>query len=77
MTHPEFNMEEDEPRIPLIDDEEDDDDSAETQGLLGQQASILRTSLPVNTNNNAVDGDPVSIVAFQSESPLHSLETSI
>lgn len=77
MTHPEFNMEEDEPRIPLIDDEEDDDDSAETQGLLGQQASIPRTSLPVNTNNNAVDGDPVSIVAFQSESPLHSLETSI
>ncbi|XP_078500810.1 plasma membrane calcium-transporting ATPase 4 isoform X2 [Lissotriton helveticus] len=77
MTHPEFNMEEDEPRIPLIDDEEDDDDSAETQGLLGQQASIPHTSLPVNTNNNAVDGDPVSIVAFQSESPLHSLETSI
>ncbi|XP_069094550.1 plasma membrane calcium-transporting ATPase 4 isoform X2 [Pleurodeles waltl] len=77
MTHPEFNMEEDEPRIPLIDDEEDDDDSAETQGLLGQQASIPRTSLPVNTNNNTVDGDPVSIVAFQSESPLHSLETSI
>ncbi|XP_069489186.1 plasma membrane calcium-transporting ATPase 4 isoform X2 [Ambystoma mexicanum] len=79
MTHPEFNMEEDEPRIPLIDDEEDDDDDngAETKGLLGQQASIPHAVPTVNTNNNAVGGDPVSIVAFPSESPLHSLETSI
>ncbi|XP_072135032.1 plasma membrane calcium-transporting ATPase 1-like isoform X1 [Mobula birostris] len=77
MTHPEFGMEDDEPRIPLIDETD-----VEINGLTICGAPSSPRS--PNKNNNAVDSGislPLSDVnKFASStpgSPLHSLETSV
>ncbi|XP_059806019.1 plasma membrane calcium-transporting ATPase 1-like isoform X1 [Hypanus sabinus] len=77
MTHPEFGMEDDEPRIPLIDETD-----VEINGLTICGAPSSPRS--PNKNNNAVDSRislPLSDVnKFASStpgSPLHSLETSV
>ncbi|XP_043572500.1 plasma membrane calcium-transporting ATPase 1-like isoform X5 [Chiloscyllium plagiosum] len=70
MTHPEFGMEDDEPRIPLIDETD-----VEINGLAPS---------PPNKNNNAVDSgiglpltDASKLASSSPGSPLHSLETSV
>ncbi|XP_078098308.1 plasma membrane calcium-transporting ATPase 1-like isoform X2 [Mustelus asterias] len=74
MTHPEFGMEDDEPRIPLIDETD-----VEINGLANCGAPS-----PPNKNNNAVDSginlpltDASKFASSAPGSPLHSLETSV
>ncbi|XP_078402421.1 plasma membrane calcium-transporting ATPase 1-like isoform X2 [Cetorhinus maximus] len=74
MTHPEFGMEDDEPRIPLIDETD-----IEINGLANCGAPS-----PPNKNNNAVDSgislpftDASKLASTAPGSPLHSLETSV
>uniref|UniRef100_A0A8C6JCM6 Calcium-transporting ATPase n=1 Tax=Melopsittacus undulatus TaxID=13146 RepID=A0A8C6JCM6_MELUD len=74
MTHPEFILEEDEPRTPFLDGAEDD---PETDGLKKRGGGILGGSTPLNRNNNAVDSDQAELTVPEPESPIHSLETSV
>ncbi|XP_075578554.1 plasma membrane calcium-transporting ATPase 4 isoform X7 [Pelecanus crispus] len=74
MTHPEFILEEDEPRTPFLDGAEDD---PETDGLKKRGGGSLGGSTSLNRNNNAVDSDQAEVTVPELESPLHSLETSV
>ncbi|XP_059687071.1 plasma membrane calcium-transporting ATPase 4 isoform X12 [Gavia stellata] len=74
MTHPEFILEEDEPRTPFLDGAEDD---PETDGLKKRGGGSLGGSTSLNRNNNAVDSDQAEVTVPEPESPLHSLETSV
>ncbi|KFP15467.1 Plasma membrane calcium-transporting ATPase 4 [Egretta garzetta] len=74
MTHPEFILEEDEPRTPFLDSAEDD---PETDGLKKRGGGSLGGSTSLNRNNNAVDSDQAEVTVPEPESPLHSLETSV
>ncbi|XP_030321453.1 plasma membrane calcium-transporting ATPase 4 isoform X2 [Calypte anna] len=74
MTHPEFILEEDEPRTPFLDGAEDD---PETDGLKKQGGGTLGGSTSLNRNNNAVDSNQAEVTIPEPESPLHSLETSV
>nr|XP_013798615.1 PREDICTED: plasma membrane calcium-transporting ATPase 1-like [Apteryx mantelli mantelli] len=74
MTHPEFILEEDEPRTPFLDGAEDD---PETDGLKKRGGGSPGGSTSLNKNNNAVDSDQVEVTVPEPESPLHSLETSV
>ncbi|XP_066839229.1 plasma membrane calcium-transporting ATPase 4 isoform X2 [Anser cygnoides] len=74
MTHPEFILEEDEPRTPFLDSAEDD---PETDGLKKRGGDSLGGSTSLNRNNNAVDSDQTEVTFPEPESPLHSLETSV
>ncbi|XP_068516492.1 plasma membrane calcium-transporting ATPase 4 isoform X3 [Anas acuta] len=74
MTHPEFILEEDEPRTPFLDSAEDD---PETDGLKKRGGDSLGGSTALNRNNNAVDSDQTEVTFPEPESPLHSLETSV
>uniref|UniRef100_A0A8D2P4E2 Calcium-transporting ATPase n=1 Tax=Zosterops lateralis melanops TaxID=1220523 RepID=A0A8D2P4E2_ZOSLA len=69
MTHPEFILEEDEPRTPFLDGAEDE---PEPDGLQKRGGGGLAGS--GNRNNNAVDSE----FSFpEPGSPFHSLETSV
>ncbi|XP_066059899.1 plasma membrane calcium-transporting ATPase 4 isoform X3 [Chamaea fasciata] len=69
MTHPEFILEEDEPRTPFLDGAEDE---PEPDGLQKRGGGSLAGS--GNRNNNAVDSE----FSFpEPGSPFHSLETSV
>uniref|UniRef100_UPI00398E367E plasma membrane calcium-transporting ATPase 1-like isoform X1 n=1 Tax=Pristiophorus japonicus TaxID=55135 RepID=UPI00398E367E len=77
MTHPEFGMDDDEPRIPLIDETD-----VEINGLANCGAPSPPHS--PNKNNNAVDSgislpltDANKLASSAPGSPLHSLETSV
>ncbi|XP_067863663.1 plasma membrane calcium-transporting ATPase 1-like isoform X3 [Heptranchias perlo] len=77
MTHPEFGMEDDEPRIPLIDETD-----VEINGLAN--CGALSSPHSPNKNNNAVDSgislpltDASKLASSAPGSPLHSLETSV
>lgn len=71
MTHPEFILEEDEPRTPFLDGAEDD---PEPDGLQKRGGGGLAGSTALNRNNNAVDSE----LSFpEPGSPFHSLETSV
>ncbi|XP_007897688.1 plasma membrane calcium-transporting ATPase 2 isoform X2 [Callorhinchus milii] len=77
MTHPEFGMEDDERRIPLIDETD-----VEINGLSNRVGPSPPHS--PNKNNNAVDSginlpitDPSKSASSAPGSPLHSLETSV
>ncbi|XP_048352263.1 plasma membrane calcium-transporting ATPase 4 isoform X2 [Sphaerodactylus townsendi] len=74
MTHPEFILEEDEPRTPFFDGAEED---LEDEELKKQSGENPGESSPLNKNNNAVDGDIAEDTIPDLESPLHSLETSV
>nr|XP_021153930.1 plasma membrane calcium-transporting ATPase 4 isoform X2 [Columba livia] len=74
MTHPEFILEEDEPRTPFLDGAEDD---PETDGLKKRGGGSLGGSTPLNRNNNAVDSDQAELTVPEPDSPFHSLETSV
>uniref|UniRef100_A0A8C5JGU5 Calcium-transporting ATPase n=1 Tax=Junco hyemalis TaxID=40217 RepID=A0A8C5JGU5_JUNHY len=71
MTHPEFILEEDEPRTPFLDGAEDE---PEPEGLQKRGGGGLGGSTALNRNNNAVDSE----FSFpEPGSPFHSLETSV
>ncbi|KFO55024.1 Plasma membrane calcium-transporting ATPase 4 [Corvus brachyrhynchos] len=71
MTHPEFILEEDEPRTPFLDGAEDD---PEPDGLQKRGGGSPAGSTALNRNNNAVDSE----LSFpEPGSPFHSLETSV
>ncbi|XP_069315851.1 plasma membrane calcium-transporting ATPase 4 isoform X1 [Eulemur rufifrons] len=77
MIHPEFAIDEELPRTPLLDEQvEDNLDAVSTSGT-----SVLlldgEVTANANQNNNAVDCSQVQTVASHSDSPLHSLETSV
>ncbi|XP_012511393.1 PREDICTED: plasma membrane calcium-transporting ATPase 4 [Propithecus coquereli] len=77
MVHPEFAIDEELPRTPLLDEQEEKDlDAVSTSGT---SVFLLDGEVPVNANrnNNAVDCNQVQIVASHSDSPPHSLETSV
>ncbi|XP_062365705.1 plasma membrane calcium-transporting ATPase 4 isoform X12 [Cinclus cinclus] len=71
MTHPEFILEEDEPRTPFLDGTEDE---PEPDGLQKRGGGNLAGSTALNRNNNAVESE----FSFpEPGSPFHSLETSV
>ncbi|KAI1231010.1 hypothetical protein IHE44_0008449 [Lamprotornis superbus] len=71
MTHPEFILEEDEPRTPFLDSTEDE---PEPDGLQKRGGGNLAGSTALNRNNNAVESE----FSFpEPGSPFHSLETSV
>ncbi|XP_029818381.1 LOW QUALITY PROTEIN: plasma membrane calcium-transporting ATPase 4 [Manacus vitellinus] len=74
MTHPEFILEEDEPRTPFLDGAEDD---PETDGLPTRGGGSPGGPPALNRNNNAVDSDRAELSVPEPESPFHSLETSV
>ncbi|XP_043859799.1 plasma membrane calcium-transporting ATPase 4 [Dromiciops gliroides] len=80
MTHPEFTLEEDEPRTPLLDGSEENEDSKEPGTYRFPKASGSKeppSLLSHNKNDNALDSNPVYITISNSDSTLHSLETSV
>uniref|UniRef100_A0A8C5SZP2 Calcium-transporting ATPase n=1 Tax=Laticauda laticaudata TaxID=8630 RepID=A0A8C5SZP2_LATLA len=74
MTHPEFIHEEDEPQTPFLDGTDED---LEAEELNKQSEESPGESSPLNTNNNAMDGNIAEDTMPEPESPLHSLETSV
>uniref|UniRef100_A0A3Q1M696 Calcium-transporting ATPase n=1 Tax=Bos taurus TaxID=9913 RepID=A0A3Q1M696_BOVIN len=77
MTHPEFTIDEEGPRTPLLDEQEEE--IFEKVSKPGTKTSSLdgEVTPQTNKNNNTVDCCQVQIVASHSDSPLHSLETSV
>lgn len=77
MTHPEFAIDEEGPRTPLLDEQEEK--SFEKVPKPGTRVLLLdgEVTPSANTNNNAVDCSQVQIVPSYPDSPLHSLETSV
>ncbi|XP_066218118.1 plasma membrane calcium-transporting ATPase 4 isoform X5 [Saccopteryx leptura] len=77
MSHPEFAIDEEVPRTPLLDEEVEE--NLEKASKSGTRVLLLDGEVTpyANKNNNAVDSSQVQIVASHSESPLHSLETSV
>ncbi|XP_055000226.1 plasma membrane calcium-transporting ATPase 4 isoform X2 [Sorex araneus] len=78
MTHPEFSIDEEVPRTPLLEEEEDRLEM-EMVPKTGASVPLLDGGATPhdNKNNNAVDSSQVQSVASHSDSPLHSLETSV
>ncbi|XP_055974876.1 plasma membrane calcium-transporting ATPase 4 isoform X1 [Sorex fumeus] len=78
MTHPEFSIDEEVPRTPLLEEEEDRLEM-EMVSKTGAHVPLLDGDATAhdNKNNNAVDSSQMQIVASHSDSPLHSLETSV
>ncbi|XP_075052145.1 plasma membrane calcium-transporting ATPase 4 isoform X1 [Mixophyes fleayi] len=70
MTHPEFTPREAKPDPQLTDS---DSEGEESQGLL--KGHIVQTHN--HNNNSSVDPRPLDITVSPSESPVHSMETSI
>ncbi|XP_074178428.1 plasma membrane calcium-transporting ATPase 4 isoform X2 [Rhinolophus sinicus] len=77
MTHPEFAIDEELPRTPLLDEQEEE--NLEKFSKCGTRVLLLDGEVTpyANKNNNAVDSSQVQIVASHLDSPLHSLETSV
>ncbi|XP_040317938.1 plasma membrane calcium-transporting ATPase 4 isoform X2 [Herpailurus yagouaroundi] len=77
MTHPEFAIDEEVPRTPLLDEHEEED--LEQAPKAGTRVLLLDGEVTpyANKNNNAVDCSQVHIIASHADSPLHSLETSV
>ncbi|XP_014405197.1 PREDICTED: plasma membrane calcium-transporting ATPase 4 isoform X4 [Myotis brandtii] len=77
MTHPEFAIDEEGPRTPLPDVQAEK--IFEKVPKSGTRVLLLdgEVTPSANTNNNAVDCSQVQIVPSYSDSPLHSLETSV
>lgn len=77
MTHPEFAIDEESPQTPLLDEQEEENLEKALQS--GPQAFPLdgEATPYANKNNNAVDRTQAQAAASRSDSPLHSLETSV
>uniref|UniRef100_A0A480PJI0 Calcium-transporting ATPase n=1 Tax=Sus scrofa TaxID=9823 RepID=A0A480PJI0_PIG len=76
MTHPEFAIDEEGPRTPLLEEQEENFEKVSKPGTR-MLLSDGEVTTHANKNNNAVDCSQVQIVASPSDSPLHSLETSV
>ncbi|XP_042782174.1 plasma membrane calcium-transporting ATPase 4 isoform X2 [Panthera pardus] len=77
MTHPEFAIDEEVPRTPLLDEHEEEDLEQAPKAGTGVLLLDGEVTPYANKNNNAVDCSQVHIVASHADSPLHSLETSV
>ncbi|XP_004459107.1 plasma membrane calcium-transporting ATPase 4 isoform X1 [Dasypus novemcinctus] len=77
MTHPEFAIDEEGPRTPLLDEQEEEIPEKVSKSGPRVLSSDGEVTPYANKNNNAVDCNQVQIVASHSDSPLHSLETSV
>ncbi|TKC44348.1 hypothetical protein EI555_005131, partial [Monodon monoceros] len=77
MTHPEFAIDEEGPRTPLLDEQEEETFEKVSKPGTRMLPSDGEVTPQANKNNNAVDCCQVQIVACHSDSPLHSLETSV
>lgn len=77
MTHPEFAIDEEVPRTPLLDEQEEE--NLEKVSTSGTRVLLLDGDVTpyANKNNNAMCCSQVQIVACHPDSPLHSLETSV
>lgn len=77
MTHPEFAMDEEVPRTPLLDKQEEG--SLEDVSKCGTRVLLLDGEVTpfANRNNNAVDCGQVRLVASRPDSPPQNLETSV
>ncbi|EHB03721.1 Plasma membrane calcium-transporting ATPase 4 [Heterocephalus glaber] len=77
MTHPEFAIEEELPRTPLLDEQEDED--LEKVSKTGTRVLPLDDEVTPHANQNAdvVDCNQVHVVGSHSDSPLQNLETSV
>uniref|UniRef100_A0A2K5QSH3 Calcium-transporting ATPase n=1 Tax=Cebus imitator TaxID=2715852 RepID=A0A2K5QSH3_CEBIM len=75
MTHPEFAIDEELPRTPLLDEEEEE--NPDKASNFGTRVLLLDGEVTpyANTNNNAVDCNQAQI--SHADSPLQSLETSV
>nr|XP_012314580.1 plasma membrane calcium-transporting ATPase 4 [Aotus nancymaae] len=75
MTHPEFAIDEELPRTPLLDEEEEE--NPDKASNFGTRVLLLdgEVTAHANTNNNAVGCNQVQI--SHADSPLQSLETSV
>lgn len=76
MTHPEFAIDEESPRTPLLDEQEDEDLEVSKTGTRGLPLDDEITPR-ANQNTNVVDCNQVHIVTSHSDSPLQNLETSV
>ncbi|KAK2504882.1 hypothetical protein MC885_010140 [Smutsia gigantea] len=77
MAHPEFAIDEEMPRTPLLDEQEEEN----LEKVFKSETSVLPSDGEVtpyaNSNNNAAACSQVRTAASRSESPLHGLETSV
>ncbi|XP_033618066.1 plasma membrane calcium-transporting ATPase 4 isoform X2 [Fukomys damarensis] len=76
MTHPEFAIDEESPRTPLLEEQEDEDLEVSKTGTRGLPLDDEITPR-ANQNTNVVDCNQVQIVTSHSDSPLQNLETSV
>ncbi|XP_037353158.1 plasma membrane calcium-transporting ATPase 4 isoform X3 [Talpa occidentalis] len=77
MTHPGYAIEEEVPRTPLLEEQEEEIPENASKSETGVPLLDSEVTPPANRNNNAVDYSPVQTVAAHSDSPMHSLETSV
>lgn len=77
MAHPEFAVDEEMPRTPLLDEHEEEDLEKVFKSETSAPPSDGEATPHANRNNNAVDCSQGQTVASCSDSPLHSLETSV
>ncbi|XP_015106831.1 plasma membrane calcium-transporting ATPase 4 isoform X3 [Vicugna pacos] len=77
MTHPEFATDEEGPRTPLMDEQEEEGLEKFSKPGTSMAPSDGEVTPYANKNNNAVDCSQVQVAASHSDSPLHSLETSV
>ena len=77
MTHPEFTIDEEGPRTPLLDEQEEEIFEKVSKPGTKTSSPDGEVTPQTNKNNNSVDCCQVQIVASHSDSPLHSLETSV
>lgn len=75
MTHPEFAIDEELPRTPLLDKEEEENPDKASKFGTGVLLLDGEVTPYANTNNNAVDCNQAQLP--QSDSSLQSLETSV
>ncbi|KAG8525104.1 Plasma membrane calcium-transporting ATPase 4, partial [Galemys pyrenaicus] len=77
MTQPEFSMEEEVPRTPLLEEQEEEIPENALKAGTGVLLLDGEATPPANENNNAVDHSPAQTSASHSDSPVRSVETSV
>ncbi|XP_069400630.1 plasma membrane calcium-transporting ATPase 4-like isoform X1 [Ovis canadensis] len=77
MTHPEFTIDEEGPRTPLLDEQEEEIFEKVSKPGTKMSSPGGEDTPETNENNSSVDCSRAQIVASHSDSPLHSLETSV
>lgn len=77
MTHPEFTIDEEGPRTPLLDEQEEEIFEKVSKPGTKMSSPGGEDTPETNENNSSVDCSRAQIVASHSDSPLHSMETSV